>query len=526
MRKVRLLSAVLALLGLADTLTAQTATGQITGTVKDATGAVVPGATVTVISELTGSKREAVTGKDGNYVIPAPARQHIFGDRVAARLPCGQADRHSPVRRSGRARRPGAADGSGDGSGRGAGGRGGPRYRECDRRPGDHREADHRPAAQRAELPVAAVPGGRRGRDRRRAGDDAAGRRERDQPHGCPADLEQLHDRRDGEHRHGPRHPGRDPVRGRHGGVQGADQDLLRGVRLQRQPDQPRQQVRHERDITAPCSTSAGTRRSMPRTSSTRRPRRSPSWTRSSSGGRSAVRSSRTRPSCSSTTRARGSNGGRARSTSCRPRTSWRAGSRPTIIDPLTGQPFPNNTIPASRFSRLAQLTIRNGWYPAPNVSAPQGNFQLVRTLPQTQNQFTVRLDQDLGRFGRAFGRFTKTTYENTSSGTVTPDIGDILFSARHEELAGVPHLAHPEQRRQRAPGRPRGGLGQPGGDRLFPGGHRLPGSDGRLHGTSPTRRGDVPASACRDIRTRAATSTTSRPAINPCGTSATRPPG
>ena len=98
------------------------------------------------------------------------------------------------------------------------------------------------------------------------------------------------------------------------------------------------------------------------------------------------------------------------------------------IIDPVTRQPFPNNTIPAERFSRLAQLTIRNGWYPAPNTNAPQGNYQQVRTLPQTQNQYTVRLDQDLGRFGRAFARYTKTTYENTNSGSVTPDVGDNLF--------------------------------------------------------------------------------------------------
>ena len=67
------------------------------------------------------------------------------------------------------------------------------------------------------------------------------------------------------------------------------------------------------------------------------------------------------------------------------------------IIDPATGAPFPNNTIPQSRFSRLAQLAIRNNWFPAPNTSAAQGNYQAVRTFPQVQDQFTVRGDQDLG---------------------------------------------------------------------------------------------------------------------------------
>ena len=97
------------------------------------------------------------------------------------------------------------------------------------------------------------------------------------------------------------------------------------------------------------------------------------------------------------------------------------------IVDPATGAAFANNTIPQSRFSRLAQLAIRNNWFPAPNTSAAQGNYQAVRTFPQVQDQFTLRGDQDLAKFGRAFFRYTKTTYENRTAGSVI-DAGDRVF--------------------------------------------------------------------------------------------------
>lgn len=99
-----------------------------------------------------------------------------------------------------------------------------------------------------------------------------------------------------------------------------------------------------------------------------------------------------------------------------------------TITDPRTGRPFANNTIPRDRWSRLAQLAVDQGWFPAPNTDAPQGNYQYVITLPQEQNQFNVRVDQDLSRFGRAFFRYTRTTFDNETGGNAIWQGGRRVF--------------------------------------------------------------------------------------------------
>ena len=66
-----LASAVLAaFVSMTSTSSAQTATGQITGTVRDATGAVMPGVKVVVTNQQTGLTRETKTGANGDYVIP------------------------------------------------------------------------------------------------------------------------------------------------------------------------------------------------------------------------------------------------------------------------------------------------------------------------------------------------------------------------------------------------------------------------------------------------------------------------
>src|SRR5262245_29524661 len=57
------------LLALATSAAAQTATGTLSGTIRDTTGAVLPGATVTIRNVATGLTRSVVTDGEGRYRI-------------------------------------------------------------------------------------------------------------------------------------------------------------------------------------------------------------------------------------------------------------------------------------------------------------------------------------------------------------------------------------------------------------------------------------------------------------------------
>jgi hypothetical protein len=107
------------------------------------------------------------------------------------------------------------------------------------------------------------------------------------------------------------------------------------------------------------------------------------------------------------------------------------AGNSCMPIDPTTGNPFPNNTIPTARFSKIAQVVNGAKLIPAPNclTSGCTGNFVLKSTLPNTTNQQTYRGDQVLGRFGSVFGRYTKTSFVNVSSGSQSIFFGNNVFT-------------------------------------------------------------------------------------------------
>ena len=63
------------------------------------------------------------------------------------------------------------------------------------------------------------------------------------------------------------------------------------------------------------------------------------------------------------------------------------------IVDPLTGLQFPGNLIPASRFSRFAQILAPT--VPAPN-NAGANNYRMVRDFVDDADTATIRADQVL----------------------------------------------------------------------------------------------------------------------------------
>jgi len=102
-------------------------------------------------------------------------------------------------------------------------------------------------------------------------------------------------------------------------------------------------------------------------------------------------------------------------------------------VDPITGQPFPGNIIPSGRFSRVAKVALGANLFPAPNNTntVGAGNFVLRTVLPNQTDQQTYKIDQNLGRYGSIFGRYTKADYTVTQAGTVSLPFGLNIFTEK-----------------------------------------------------------------------------------------------
>jgi hypothetical protein len=69
-----------------------------------------------------------------------------------------------------------------------------------------------------------------------------------------------------------------------------------------------------------------------------------------------------------------------------------------TLWDPLSGELFPNNTIPSSRIDPVSQ-NIQDAFFPLPNLNDPgsSDNFEDFAAEPTDLDQYTVRIDHRFG---------------------------------------------------------------------------------------------------------------------------------
>ena len=86
------------------------------------------------------------------------------------------------------------------------------------------------------------------------------------------------------------------------------------------------------------------------------------------------------------------------------------------IVNPFTKAPYPNDYIDPSTFSTLAKNSLSH--IPDPNTSAQQGNYFIVFSLPTDTDQQTYRFDETIGTHDSVFGRYTQTDYVATSQST------------------------------------------------------------------------------------------------------------
>lgn len=119
-----------------------------------------------------------------------------------------------------------------------------------------------------------------------------------------------------------------------------------------------------------------------------------------------------------------------------------RAGSfgSTTIRDPLTGQPFPGNQIPASRIDPTA-LRFINDFVPLPNSGT--NRYIASPDVVDNRDQFGLRLDYQLGRNNTVLGRYIRSETTRTSPGFTRPS-SQIALATLQDIMVSDTYLLSP----------------------------------------------------------------------------------
>ena len=97
------------------------------------------------------------------------------------------------------------------------------------------------------------------------------------------------------------------------------------------------------------------------------------------------------------------------------------------IIDPETGQPFPGNMIPENRISAASRFFFPNLLQP----NSPDGRFRAVAPVTDDTYQYTARVDHQLTGGQRIYGRWVMNENTNDSPG-YSPDVRSANETTQH----------------------------------------------------------------------------------------------
>ncbi|HEY2932905.1 MAG TPA: TonB-dependent receptor [Acidobacteriota bacterium] len=116
---------------------------------------------------------------------------------------------------------------------------------------------------------------------------------------------------------------------------------------------------------------------------------------------------------------------------------AWRRGDFSgfnTILDPDTRQPFPNNQIPSSRFDPVSVKLI--GLMPNPTVpgsasrSGVANNYLISPIEPNRTDQGDIRIDHKISDQDTIFGRFSMSNQDLTPPARIPPPLAAAQFSS------------------------------------------------------------------------------------------------
>ncbi|HXZ78389.1 MAG TPA: carboxypeptidase-like regulatory domain-containing protein [Terriglobales bacterium] len=100
-------------------------------------------------------------------------------------------------------------------------------------------------------------------------------------------------------------------------------------------------------------------------------------------------------------------------------------GSYGRVVDPLTGQPFANNTIPANRISATSASLLQNYLTQLPNATAAGANYLQQTATPSNTDGYDIRVDHTLTNKQSLYVRWSAKNISTTIANPLLPSDQD-----------------------------------------------------------------------------------------------------